>query len=158
MDPSALSLSSDLHAQHGWGPASGAFGTSKSAIGSHRGGRLEVDYRDIIWKTTPRKLPLVSMCLICLKNVTVTILLSRILNSGEETIQTEGGKRGARGMPGKPEARESAIHDNLWIFRIHTCSHVFPRLAGFPRWEIKPFSRLCCYLQWFGVQITRARR
>ena len=53
------------------------------------------------------------MCLICLKNVTVTILLSRILNSGEETIQTEGGKRGARGMPGKPEARESAIHDNL---------------------------------------------
>lgn len=48
--------------------------------------------RGIIWKTVPWKLPPVSMCLVCLENVTATIPL----NPGEESTDRGREKRSQR--------------------------------------------------------------
>ena len=108
--------------------------------------------RSINWKTKSGKLPSVSMDLICLENVRH--------HSTDPDPPLEGGNYTDRGREkrsqrnaGKPEVSKSAIQDKLWILRNHTHWDVFPRLAGFSCWETKPFSSLCCYQQWLGVQI-----
>lgn len=55
----------------------------------------------------------------------------------------------------KPEASKSAVQDKNKVIRKPATLRCFPRLAGPPAKKQGPFVRLCCYLQWLSVQITR---